>query len=211
MQEYTKHMDIIWQHFSKRTLLLIFVLLCVTGGLLYLAVREEKPAAVPTPTPTPKISYAFSTLSFVPQTATTTSSRQTVAIHIDSNKNQVSGVQVNLAYDPTILGNVTVKLGDYFPNPNVLLNTVDATNGRITLVMAIEPTAQQASGSGTIATLSYTLLPTTQKSTTISFLPKTTVTEEGQLDTVLKSTQNLTIQIPHPVQTKTPLASPSAK
>lgn len=189
--DYTKIMNI-WQHFSKRTLALIIVLTLITATLLYLAIRQEQPAPSVTIAPTPTVSPAHTTLALIPQTAST-AAYQTVAVMIDSHSNKVSGTQINLAYDPTVLSNVSVKLGTYFTNPSILLNTVDTKNGRITLVLGIQPNALQATGSGTIATVSYTLLPTTKSSTQISFLPKTAVTQEGELSSVLASTSDLTI------------------
>lgn len=185
----------IWQHFSKRTLILIAILALVTAGLLYLAIRQDQPTPKVSMAPTPTVSPAHTTLSITPGNAST-SARQTANIVIDSHSNKVSGIQLNLSYDPTVLANVTIQQGQYFTNPNVLLHNVDKQNGRITLVMAIQPTAQQASGSGTVATISYTFLPTTKESTTISFLPKTAVTQEGELSSVLATTTNLTIAIP---------------
>jgi hypothetical protein len=192
--DYTKSMNI-WQHFSKRTLALIVALALITAGLLYLAIRQDQPTPEVSMAPTPTVSPAHTTLALVSTTATT-GARQTAEVVIDSHRNTVSGVQLNLSYDPTIVANVTIQQGKYFTNPNILLKTVDQQNGRITLVMAIQPTAQQASGSGTVATISYTLLPTTKASTTISFLPKTAVTQEGELSSVLAKTTNLTIAIP---------------
>ena len=201
-----------WQHVSKKTLTLIILLFLITAGLLYLAIRQEQPQpkSGESITPTPIVSHAFSTLSFVPVSATG-SALQSVAVHVESNKNNLSGAQLNIAYDPKILGNVSVQVGNYFTNPSVLLKTVDATNGQITLVLGIQPNSMQANGNGTLATISYTILPTQKETTTLRFLPKTTLTQEGELNTVLKQTTSLTIPIRHVLPHQPLSASGSAQ
>ena len=203
-------MHIIWQHFSKRTLALIVVLMLITGGLLYLAIREEQPsvqvAVIPTPTPSP----AHTTLSLLPATtASSVSALQSTDIVVHSNMNKITGVQLEISYDPNVLSHVTITAGTYFPQPTTLLNTVDKVNGRLSYVLAIGPTSKEASGSGIVATISYTILPTASSSTTLAFLPKTEVTQQGVLGSVLKATNNLAISIPQalllsPIPTITP-------
>ncbi len=187
-------MQLIWQHFSKRTLLLIAALLLITGGLLYLAIKEDQPQTISKLIPTPTPSPAHAILSLVPETSST-SALQKVDVVAQSNGNQLAGAQLNLSYDPTVLTNVTIKSGTYFANPTILFNSVDKVNGRISYVLAIQPTGVEASGSGTVATITYSLAPTASASTTLSFLPKTEVTQLGILGSVLKSVKNLTIQI----------------
>lgn len=187
-----------WEHFSKKTLGLVLALALITAGLVYIAIRQEQPAKTSAPIPTPKVSHAYSILSLVLESASN-AAYQTIAIHVDSKQNRLSGAQINLAYDPAALTNMSLKVGDYFANPTILLKNVDAKNGRITLVLAIQPNAHEASGSGTIATLSYSVLPSTS-STKIQFLPKTALTQEGELETVLKSAEDYTITIPTPTK-----------
>lgn len=186
-----------FQHFSKRTLLLILVLIAITGGLLYLALRQQtntQTVAVLPPTPTP--SPAHSTLWLVQEPQSSTSASQIVDVDINGFSNSPSGAQINLSYDPNLLSNVVVKSGTYFNNPAILLNNVDSTNGRITFVLAIQPQGNPATGSGVLATISYTILPTSNPTTTLSFLPKTEITQLGILGSVLKNSSNLTISIP---------------
>lgn len=201
-----------WQHISKGTLVLIIILLIITGGLVYLAIRQQQPLPASkqaSASPTPTTAHAFSTLAFVEESSNATNSAiHTVAVQVTSNQNQLSGAQLNIAYDPKVLGNVSIQLGNYFTNPSVLLKTVDTTNGQITLVLGIQPNSQQASGSGTIATISYTLLPTTENTTKLHFLPKTTLTQEGELESILKSTTDMTILLQKP--TSYPTSSQSA-
>lgn len=191
-----------WQHVSKRTLLLIVILLAITSGLLYLAIRQEQPQPkIGEPlTQAPAPSPAHATLSLVQQPAST-SALHTVSVMVAANGNKITGAQLNLAYDPKVLSNVTIKSGTFFQNPTVLFNTVDKVNGRISYVLAISPNGEEATGSGTVATISYTLLPTLNATTAISFLPKTGLTQQGILGSVLKTSTDLIIQIPKNLQT----------
>lgn len=183
-----------WQHFSPRTLLLIIVLVLITGGLLYLALRQESPTTKITSAPTPTPLPAHATMMLTQESSTSTT--QTVDVIVNSNENKLTGAQLDMSYDPSILSNVLIRQGNYFANPSVLFNSIDKKNGRISYVIAIGPTSQQSSGSGIVATISYTLLHTASKTTKLSFLPKTEVTQQGILGSVLKSATNLTITVP---------------
>lgn len=190
-----------WQHFSKRTLALILVLLAITGGLLYLALKEEQPTGQQkTGQQTGEmLSPAHTTLSFSPPSPST-SAKQSTSILINSNSNKVTVVQLNLGYDPQILSNVLIKPGTYFSNPTILFNNIDKVNGRITYDIAISPTDKQASGSGTVATISYSILPAAAATTKINFLPKTEATQQGISGSILKAATDLTIAIPETLQ-----------
>lgn len=199
-----------WQHFSPRTLVLIFVLLVITGGLLYVALQQEQPSPVASTVPTSTPNPSHTTLSLQEETASSAATG-TTDILINSSSNKVTAVQLNLAYDPQILSHVVVKPGTFFASPTILYNIVDQPNGRISYVIAISPSGKEASGSGTVATISYTMSPTAASFTKISFLPKTEVTQQGILGTVLKSTTDLTIPIPLSLRLATPAASSAAK
>lgn len=196
---------------SLRTVLLIVFLAILAAVLLFIALRPTKKAVVQhaTPTPTTKPSQAHSTLTLVMADTTATPSgagvnTKTVNVVLTTQSNKVSGVQFEIAYDPTVLSNVTVKPGDFFPKPLILLNQVDTKNGKINYAIGIQPTADQLSGTGTAAVISYTLLPTASASqTTLKFLPKTQVVEQGIAGSVLEKSFDLSI----PVAGLTPAAS----
>ena len=196
---------------SLRTVLLIVFLAILAAVLLFIALRPAKKAVVQnaTPTPTTKPSQAHSTLTLVMADTTATPSgagvnTKTVNVVLTTQSNKVSGVQFEVAYDPTVLSNVTVKPGDFFPKPLVLLNQVDTKNGKINYAIGIQPTADQLSGTGTTAVISYTLLPTASASqTTLKFLPKTQVVEQGIAGSVLEKSFDLSI----PVAGLTPAAT----
>lgn len=203
----------IFQHFSKRTLLLIGMLLVITAGLLYLALNENQPANTPAPTPVSKVSLAHSTLSLSQLSASDAATFGTgLGLHINTGSNKVTGVQFEIAFDPSIVSNVKVTQGTFFTTPIVLINTVDQKNGRIFYAIAISPTGTPVTGTGQAAVITYTLLPTAKTSTLFTFLPKTVVTQVGTLESVLQKANNFTLPLSvNPGGPNIPVASPAAR
>lgn len=180
-----------------KTIVLILVLIAVVAGLLYVALGPKfitKQAVTPVPTPT--ISPAHTVLALT-QTAASQSGTPALAVTIDTSTNTVTGVQFEIAYDPAVVSNVVVTQGDFLPQPTILINAVDTKNGRISYAAVLSPTAKAVTGKGVVATISYTLAPTTPtiSQTTLKFLPKTKVTQDDVLDSVLKSTTDITLPL----------------
>ncbi len=182
--------------FPIKTLLLIIILVAITGGLIYLALPKSKNNSQSMIHPTPTISPAHTVLSLTQGTATGSGSVLTVVA--DTGVNKITGVQLEIAYDPSVVSNVVVTAGDFLTHPTVLLNLVDTKNGRISYAAVLSPTAAAISGKGNVATISYTLAPATvaMKETTFKFLPKSKVTEDNELDSVLKNAKDLTLPLP---------------
>lgn len=199
---------------SKKTLALILFLFLLTCGLLYLALVStpyQKKQIAPQPTPTPVSVNAHTTLTITPSNASSSSqlAQQTLAVHIDTGDNVVNSVQLELAYDPQALANVSITPGDFFQQPSPLINTIDTVGGRISYALTEQIDLPGKKGTGTVALLSYTVSPTFSGTTTISFLPKTAVTADRILESVLKKTTDYTITIT-PSTTPT-VGTPSAQ
>lgn len=188
----------------KKTLGLILGLLATTVLLLFLALRAGKgpltpsPTPAMTPTPTPIVSTV---LAFSPSTVTLDpTGRGTVDISIDTGENAVAAVQLEIAYDPKILSNVTIKQSGLFQNASPLKNSVDVKTGRVTFIMGITPAQAKnpIKGKGNIATITFTQSATTIDGITkMSILPKSQVGDfyAGQGHSVLKSTTDATITL----------------
>ncbi len=173
-----------------RTIYLIVVLVIITTGLIIFALRLHTSSVAPVaPTPTPKFLMAHTQLSLSPDTATPSS----VDVKINTTSNTVSGVQIELAYDPTVIQNVQVKQGTFFPQAMPLINNIDKTNGRISYALVIPINTNGVKGTGTVAIITYTKVLGVNKNIVLTFLPKTKVTQLGILDSVLDTTTNLTI------------------
>lgn len=211
---------------SKKTIGLIIGLFIVTGILLYMAVAPtlnkrvttSKEAMTPSPT-----SAAQSTLRFNPGTITATAGVPTsVDVELSTGDNNVRAVQVELAYDPLVLSNVSIKGGTFFANPAELIpSTVNAKTGRVSYAIGV-PNPKK--GTGTVATVTFTPrltsvavsgAPTNPSTTEISFVSLSKVAAAGIGSSVLKTSSNLSVTITRiagvtPVTTTTqPIISPS--
>lgn len=227
---------------SKQTIALIIILFFFTAGLLFFALNKSsynpKDTPVPpvalTPTTNPKIpdtSLLFGDLQIVlaSGSATTTSSiltpskttkKYSLPIIINTGANNVTVVQLELAFDPDFLTNVNINASGFFENPAVFINHVDNEYGRISFALGFSPPATQSAealvqkakkGKGTIAILTFQTNYKLKKinddiiasksartqqlgQTSITFLPKTFVVSPGLEQSALKSTNSAKLQ-----------------
>lgn len=204
---------------TNRTTILVAALFLITCGLLYVAIvttPSQKKAGV-SPTPTPISVNAKTTLSLTTATASESShaAGYTVAVVVDTT-NKVNAVQIELSFDPQKISNVTLTPGTFFQQPTTLLKTIDMTNGRISYALAEQLDLPGKSGHGTVALLSFNMTPSTKPATTsIKLLPKSAVTADKILESVLKKTSDITIPLPTGVPTSGALplqqGTPSAR
>ena len=108
---------------------------------------------------------------------------------IQTGKNLVTGVQLELSFDPKIITNVSIQQGTFFSKPVILLNNIDIEAGRISYALGISPEESGKKGEDIVATLTFKTNVSTPTATTISFLPKTLATAESIEQSVLKSTR----------------------
>lgn len=178
---------------SKRTIILIVLLVIVSGALLYTAAyqgqKQSEQMAQPMVTP---VINAHTILSLSPATAAANS----VDLTINTMGDNVTAVQAELVYDPAKIRNVKVTQGTYFGTPIILFNQVDQKNGRVSYAIGIQPMDQPKKGTGTVATISYDVIPGSKGPVTLTFLPKTKVTAEGVAQSVLKTANSITINLP---------------
>lgn len=203
------------QKVSKKTVMLISVLTVITIALLYAAIVQQPKSSPIVAKPVQKVSLAHTVLSLVNESSTTPSQlNKTVSVMADPHGNKINGIQIELSYDPTVITNVTITPGSFFSHPVVLFHTIDKVDGRISYVIAAGLSDGLATQSGVVATLALTLNPQATASTTLHFLPKTKVTQEGTLESVLKTAEDLTLTLPKPTYIPIDIyapASPSAK
>lgn len=189
----------------KKTTILIIILAVITGILILVAVRtdqtQEKKLTTPA-TPTPVIIKPYAVLSFSTPLldASKGLASQKVDIILDTQGKSVAGAQVELTYDPKVLTNVSLTPlvpGQLFgPNPILLINNIDATQGRISYALSISASDTEKTGKASIGQLSFTVnrfagVPITS----ITFLPKSAATTQKTKFSVLSSTTPLQIQV----------------
>ena len=176
----------------KRTLLLILLLIAAVAGLVALSLNINLAPAPTASTPTPNL--AQTTLSLVLVAPEGTGSARTVNVNINSGTNKVTGVQLEFLYDPKVLTNVDIVPSIFFENPVVLLTDVNKKEGRISLALGIPPSQKGVQGAGVVAVLTFNKASKSGE-TIISFLPKTVVSGEGIVQSVLKTATDLTLDL----------------
>lgn len=193
----------------KKTTILIAVLILFTAGLIYIAVRteqqippeiieetlteEELTDLIPTINPQTQISFNPAVLNTIdnPQ------SEYAVDVAVNTNGQAISGIQLELSYDPAILSNVTVTPSEnnlFGTNPAVLINSVDQDLGRISYAIALGGlNDDEVTGNGNIASITFSANSALVKNTQISILPKTTVRSLRSTNSLLQSALPLSI------------------
>lgn len=182
---------------SKRTLALIIFLIIVTLLLFKLATsqntkQEEQKVTTQSPTPTP---FKFTDLYLSPSSLTVSSISGTLNADISTEENNITGIQLEMSYDPKVISVTTIKPGDFFENPSVLINKIDQKNGRISYALILPSSSAVKKGQGTAAVINFRVVNRKAGETTISFLPKTVVTAEGIAPSVLRESTGSTITI----------------
>jgi hypothetical protein len=175
---------------SKRTVLLILVLIAIAAVLIGIAVTPKNntspsPTANIQPTPTP---VAQTMLAFSPNPANLSTSSASLDVTIDTQSNMITGVQIEIEYDPTVLTNVQITGGDFFTNPITLISNVDPVNGRASYAAVLSPSSSPKQGVGTVARLTFSPVDINKAQlATLTFTPRTLVTATGISVSVLKS------------------------
>jgi hypothetical protein len=113
---------------------------------------------------------------------------------IDTDKNEVQAVELEISYDPKALTNISLTPGDFFPNPVVLIKNIEPKNGRITYALGITPAQKSVKGKGSVAIITFSRLSgTLQSQTSLTLMPKSLVTQSGVNSSVLKSQTGATV------------------
>jgi hypothetical protein len=117
---------------------------------------------------------------------------QTVEIDINTGVNNVDIIQLELQFNPVMLGQVSIQPATqsaiWSKNYSVLYSRVDQTTGRISLFL----NTKTLHGNGTIATVSF-ISHSASASSKINFLDKTMVAEQESTGSVLENATPLTI------------------
>lgn len=170
----------------NKTVLLVAGLVILTGVLLAVSLSSKNVSPLPILNREEEAENTSTTdLSISEDVRTSsTSGNYEVDVLINSNENMVTGVQLELSYDPKVLTNVDITTGDFLLDPVVILKNVDITTGKISFVLGSQLGEPGVDGSGTVATISFRKAGNAE--TTINFLPQTLVTAEGSETSVLR-------------------------
>lgn len=161
------------------TFLVIFSFLFAGIGYLVIIFHNNY-ASFPLPfqnTPTPTHAPVAS-LTLTPETTMISKLQtNTVDIVFDSPHNtnfKPKIIQMEIAFDPMALEDVTISPGDFFTDPSVALNIIDSNTGRISY--ALQTAKENQKTHGIVARLSFTPNPVFSGiQTPLSFLGKTMI------------------------------------
>lgn len=189
---------------NQKTVALILSLFFITVILLGAAFQanrsSQQPAQdqqQPQQPSAPVASQAQTVLSLSPNPVTLGANNAgAVEVVIAPGDNPITGVQLELEYDPKALTNVQVEQADYFTQPITLFDIVDKETGRATFAIGINPQQEPTNKQGTVARITFTKAPgATMAETNLTLLPSSVVSASGVSDTVLKSVTSTTVRL----------------
>lgn len=184
----------------KRTILLIIFLLISASLLIFYALNsspskpQDKSILIPTESLekiAPNKNYAE--ITFFPESIVLTSTDSaTFDIVLDTKNNKVTGVQLEIGYDPAIVSDLQIQKSTFLSSASILINENDNVNGRISYAIVLPPTQPPVTGSGNIAKLSLrkNVNITSNTQAKISILPKSLITALGVEGSVLGKTKD---------------------
>ena len=187
----------------RKTLALISGLVIVTVVLFVIALNSGKKPTTPPASqdqqPVTQVTPetpAHSVLTLSPNPVTVAAGKTgTVDVNIDPSDNQVTAVQLELAYDPNVISNVKVTPGPLFQNAVVLIDKNNVKEGRMTYAFGIQPNRDTVTTVGSVATITFTAKNVPGQKSQLGLLPTSIVTSRGVKDSVLKSATGTLIEV----------------
>ena len=170
---------------SVRTFLVISILI----GFFFAASLKNRQHPIQNQRPMPSFNLTRASISFgsLSQSLISSQTVYSLPVLINTQTDKVTGVQLELKYDPAVIENLKINPGSFFTSPITLISRVDATNGRISYVIVLAPQEIAKSGSGVVATLGFNSSAKVPTQTSIQFLPKSLVTAQGIKQSVLSA------------------------
>ena len=149
-------------------------------------------------------------------TTVTPNQQFTVNAMINTGVNSVAGVELHVTYEPAFLRLDSINLPATNPLfPNLMSSNIDPLTGRAEIIMLSDVTASNSgmvTGTGAIATLTFTPLTTTTPTSAVSFDQLTTkiagASGEDIGKQVLQNVTNLQVTVAELTPTPSPTATP---
>ena len=181
-----------------KTVLLIVILALIAISLVYVAFLSKDAPLKEIVQKTQlqgETNLADTSLSINEATKDEESNNYYSIVNIDTGKNGVIGVQLELYYDPTLITNITVTPLDFFPQAVEVLKKIDQQNGRISYALTVSPGEAAVKGTGQLVKINYTPIGNDGVNSVINFLPKTEVSGDTTAGSLLKLTSDGEINI----------------
>lgn len=173
----------------NRPFILIIAVLLVSVVVLALLTtfskksKEEKRTALPTPKVKQEREHT-SLAAFASKPEVATGETFSITIAMSTRDNLVTGVQLELSYDPSVITVTAVSPGNFFAKPVEYANKIDPKKGEVTYAIG---SFDGKKGSGTVAKIEATARKKTEKLTEIVTIKNTSlVTELNNKTSVLK-------------------------
>lgn len=180
-----------------KTIVLIVILALIAISLVYVAfLSKDAPLKqMVQKTTQEETNDADTSLSIEESTKAEEGNNYFSTVNINTGKNGVIGVQLELYYDPTLITNVTITPLDFFPQAVEVLKKVDQQNGRISYALTVSPGEEAVKGVGELVKINYTPIGAEGVNSVINFLPKTEVSGDTTAGSLLKLTSDGEINI----------------
>lgn len=137
------------------------------------------------------IAHTTVTVSGDAQVASAAGTYQT-DVMIEPNGNKITGIQLDLSYDPKVITVTDITPGPFFPKPTVLDKVIDTATGKVTLTVATSFGADPVTENGTVAVLSFKKIG--EGNVVINVLPSTLVTDSRYSQSVLNTSVSADIE-----------------
>jgi hypothetical protein len=190
---------------ERKTFALISGLVLVTVVLFLIALKTNNkqttqvnvaPSAAPQQAATPTTVLGHAVLALSPNPVSVApGSTGSVDLMLDAQEHPVTAVQLELKYDPAVIGNVQVTPGSMFQNPGLVLGKDDPAAGTYRYMIGIRPHQATLQGTGVVAKITFTAKRGTVKQTTLDVLPSSIVTATGVATSVLGKYTGTTVEI----------------
>lgn len=199
----------------NKTTLFIGVLILLTGLLVYLAlspINNKKQDNKNVPTTNVNVLDAKLSMGDVKSLP---SNSYSIDVNLDSGSHKVTGVQLEISYNPADIRVLDIAPSSLIKAPTVLLKNVDVNAGRITYAIGVPTNQKGVNGEGSVATITFVRNTAPGRTTSFDFLPKTAIAAEGYAQSVLKQSAGITFTIgtptPPPIRAlnSAPQSSPS--
>lgn len=172
---------------NRKAIIVICIILASLVFLVVLSKRSEKDKKeAPSAPNRSQLKQPATSISAIPQKGeVTVGEKFSVDIKVTTGNNQVTGVQLELSYDPAVIVIDSISEGDFFANPIILANKQDAKKGEIIFAVS---SFDGKKGQGTLAKLSARALKKTNgQEQVITIEPSTLVTEIDNAKSVLRT------------------------
>ncbi len=179
----------------NKTLVLVVGLIILTAVLLVITLTVKR-SSLPSfsndsASKMADIAHSTVTVSDDVRVASAAGTYQTDVI-LEPNGNKVTGIQLDLTYDPKVITVTDVAPGSFFSNPTVLDKTIDTQTGKITITIGTAFGSDPVTETGSVAVLTFKKVG--EGNVVINVAPTTLVTDSRYSQSVLNTSVSADIE-----------------